>query len=464
MDAQYKDYAYGDNAKVLKNRVNNSPSPVSVEPKEPRKSKKPSTAGARSRAVASQVGAIPNSGVNPKAMNANTLAQNTARSTTDFSGRIDTSEYKDSPVGKFFASTGGLDDDARARLFPKKSIDVPQPVAAPSASPTTGGATPSALIGAQQQAGTSRFDKSKLTLGNNPYTGQVGMFKDGQMLDPSSVRLSGGNLGGTPLPAGQSPFFMKSQAAQGLVPQAGTASAIPGMQQNPAVGMPGGNWTGMLNQDDAIFKALMANVGNDYKTGTGNPAFASDPMMAQSLARRDSLQASLDTFNRQNPLRPGASVGDIISNRASTFTQRKELEDLNKDIFGRSDLGTKLQMAILDSLTKKDISQGDNQTALAKQAMENQGMWDTRSMMEGNENMRHLANLQAGVGQPKPGEDQFAKLTTDGMREYYKTMLANNPGMTEDDFVELLSSSSTKLKNKMSGNTSGIVKDRLGKY
>jgi len=50
------------------------------------------------------------------------------------------------------------------------------------------------------------------------------------------------------------------------------------------------------------------------------------------------------------------------------------------------------------------------------------------------------------------------------MREYYKAMLANNPGMTEDDFVNLLSSSSTKLKNKMSGNTSGIVKDLLGKY
>ena len=46
--------------------------------------------------------------------------------------------------------------------------------------------------------------------------------------------------------------------------------------------------------------------------------------------------------------------------------------------------------------------------------------------------MRHFANLQAGVGQPKPGEDPFAKLTADGMREYYKTILANNPGMEED--------------------------------
>ena len=304
--------------------------------------------------------------------------------------------------------------------------------------------------------GIDRFDPNKLTLGNGP-DGKVGMFKDGKMLDPTKTRLSGGNLGGTPLPAGQSPFFIKSQAAQGLVPQPGTASAIPGMQQNPAVGMPGGNWTGMLNQDDAIFKARMANVGQDYRIGTGNPAFASDPMMAQSLARRDSLQASVDTFNRQNPLRQGASVGDIISNRAATAVQRKEIEGLNADIFGRSDLGTKLQMAILDSLTKKDISRGDNQTTLAKQGLENEGLWATRSMMEGNENLRHAAGLEAGVGQPKPGEDPFAKVGPNAIQEVLKAQLAANPDMTIEDITSLVNNLRTSLSGKPGGQLTNVL-------
>lgn len=288
--------------------------------------------------------------------------------------------------------------------------------------------------------------------------GTVSMFNaDGTKADPSKARLSGGNLGGTPLPAGQSPFFMKSEAAKTLVPQPGTASAIPGMQQSPAVTMPGGNWTGMLNQDDAIFKAQMANVGQDYRIGTGNPAFASDPMMAQSLARRDSLQASLDTFNRQNPLRPGASVGEIISNRAATAAQRKELEALNADIFGRSDLGTKLQMAILDSLTKKGIAAGENQTALAKQGLENEGQFATRSMMEGNENLRHAASLRAGVGQPKPGEDPFAKVGPNAIQEVLKAQLAANPNMTIEDITSLVNNLSTRLSGKPGGQLKSVL-------
>ena len=381
-------------------------------------------------------------------------------------------------IGNFFKGASGLDDDARARLFPatvpakNASLSGYSDVSGLQKAEANAGLRPKMPVGESSSYGSNkntpvkspvddklsidRFDPNKLTLGNGP-DGKVGMFKDGKMLDPSKTRLSGGNLGGTPLPVGQSPFFMKSQAAQGLVPQPGTASAIPGMQQNPAVGMPGGNWTGMLNQDDAIFKAQMANVGQDYRIGTGNPAFANDPMMAQSLARRDSLQASLDTFNRQNPLRSGASVGDIISNRASTFNQRKEIEDLNKDIFGRSDLGTKLQMAMLDSLTKKNISQGDNQTALAKQAMENQGQWDTRSMMEGNENLRHAASLQAGVGQPKPGEDPFAKVGPNAIQEVLKAQLAANPDMTIEDITSLVNNLSTRLSGRPGGQLASVL-------
>ncbi|NCC84650.1 MAG: hypothetical protein EOM03_11060 [Clostridia bacterium] len=290
--------------------------------------------------------------------------------------------------------------------------------------------------------------------------GTVSLFNaDGTKADPSKIRLSGGNLGGTPLPAGQSPFFMKSEAAKGLVPQPGPDSANPGTPQAPAATMLGGNMTGMFAQDDAIFKARMANIGKDYRVGAGNPAFANDPQMAQLLARRDSLQSSVDTFNRQNPLDRGARVGDIISNRAATHQQRKEIEGLNKDIFGRSDLGTKLQMAMLDSLTKKDISQGENQTTLAKQNMENQGQWDTRTMMEGNENMRHLANLQAGVGQPKPGEDPWDdKFLAEVGKDYFKALReGGNPG-DMDEYLKQAKSYALKARAGKKGMLADILK------
>ena len=350
-----------------------------------------------------------------------------------------------------------LDQALRQNTFKPSTLSPAGSVQnSPGSNPTN--TVPSKLIGAQQDAGTSRFDKSKLTLGNNPYTGQVGMFKDGQMLDPSSVRLSGGNLGGTPLPDGQSPFFMKSEAAKGLVPQPGTASAVPGTQQSPAATMLGGNWTGMLNQDDAIFKARMANIGKDYRVGAGNPAFAKDPQMAQLLARRDSLQSNVDTFNRQNPLDRGASVGDIISNRAATYQQRKEIEGLNKDIFGHSDLGTKLQMAMLDSLTKKDISRGDNQTKLAQQNMENQGMFDTHAMMEANANARHVANIQAGVGQPKPGEDPWDdKFLAEVGKDYFKALReGGNPG-DMDEYLKQAKSYALKARAGKKGMLADIL-------
>ena len=75
------------------------------------------------------------------------------------------------------------------------------------------------------------------------------------------------NLGGNPV---KEAMFIKSQAAQGLVPQPGTASAIPGMQQNPAVTMPGGDMTGLMNQETAMLSSILqgtksgANFGQNF--------------------------------------------------------------------------------------------------------------------------------------------------------------------------------------------------------
>lgn len=222
---------------------------------------------------------------------------------------------------------------------------------------------PSKLIGAQQEAGTSRFDKSKLTLGNNPYTGQVGMFKDGQMLEPGSVRLSGGNLGGTPLPAGQSPFFMKSEAAKGLVPQAGTASAIPGMQQNPVLTTPGGNMTGIMNQETAMLSAAMGQgmkpgQYQDFSKSIGmNPSTPGGDAAFRSI---EAQIADLTNMNKQLAGGYGQSTemgGWSKTKRTNMIMQNTDqIRQLNDSLTGRSTLANDLVKALLAAQTEKETT------------------------------------------------------------------------------------------------------------
>ena len=434
MGAQYKNYAYGDNAKVLKNRVNNSPSPgvPSDEKKLLSESEK---------ILNDPAGYVP-------------PGQKT----------IFTAAAEGINKNKAIKRANELGGNYDETIFRNKNNSKSKPNLGPGNGTTN--TVPSKLIGAQQEAGTSRFDESKLTLGNNPYTGQVGMFKDGQMQEPGSVRLSGGNLGGTPLEAGQSPFFMKSQAAQGLVPQSGTASAIPGMQQNPAVGMPGGNWTGMLNQDNALFKAQMADVKSGFRgPGTGNPAFATDGGYADKQYKRDQLISQLASFDRANPT-ANMTPGQLIASRQASSGIRGQLDTVNAELFQADELTAKAKQGMLEATTSRANNAATNMTSSENQKLENQGMNEVWSMREGNENLRHAASLAAGqyAAKTNPKDDPYNNLYPDSLKEYFKTQLTNNPNMSREEYAEMVHSATTSLKNKTGGAGNGITKDRLDKY
>lgn len=228
------------------------------------------------------------------------------------------------------------------------------------------GQTP--FIADRSMSGNERFDKTKLTLGNTP-SGKVGMFKDGEMLDPSKTRLSGGNLGGTPLPVGQSPFFMKSQAAQGLVPQAGTASAIPGMQQNPAVTTPGGNMTGIMNQETAM---LSAALGQNMKPGQYqdfSKSIGMNPSTPGGDAAFRSIEAQIaDLTNMNKQLLGGygqtTDMGRMSQGKRMAMVQKNSetIKGLNDSLTGRSTLANDLVKALIGAQT------GEKTTAMTAAA------------------------------------------------------------------------------------------------
>lgn len=232
------------------------------------------------------------------------------------------------------------------------------------------------------------------------------------------------------------------------------------------------DFTGQAALDEQVFGMAMARAKdgtlppNIYgPPGQGAGTYSRDSLMQQDVQRRDELLAKIDDFTRKNPIRPGAGVGEIVSNAMATRDARREVKALNDNIFGRSDLANKIQMALLDSLTKKDVATQTNQTDLMKQGLENQGQYDTREMMEGHEDRRTAAQIAAGqFGQKmSPKDDPFFSLASDSLKEYYKNWLATNPNGSEDDFVNLVSSSMGKMRNKVNGKSSKI-QEVLGKY
>jgi len=274
-------------------------------------------------------------------------------------------------VGDYLGGTGDatlgdekkkLDQTLRQNTFKLSVLSPNKPSPSAPGNGTTN-TVPSKLIGAQQEAGTSRFDKSKLTLGNNPYTGQVGMFKDGQMLEPGSVRLSGGNLGGTPLPVGQSPFFMKSEAAKTLVPQPGTASAIPGMQQNPAVTMPGGDWTGTMNQETAM---LSTALGQNMKPGQYqdfSKSIGMNPNTPGGDGAFRNIESQISMLNNQNSQLMGGygqsvEMGNMSKTKRLAMVQanNEQIKGLSDSLTGRSTLANDLVKALLTAQTGKETT------------------------------------------------------------------------------------------------------------
>lgn len=229
------------------------------------------------------------------------------------------------------------------------------------------------------------------------------------------------------------------------------------------------DYSGQAGLDQQVFEMSMARakdgtlpVGGPFgPPGQGAGTYSKDSLMQQDVQRRDMLLSQIDGFNRKNTLGPNAKLGDIVNNAMATRDMRREVKGLNDNIFGRSDLANKIQMAILDSMTKQDVATQTNQTDLAKQGLENQGQFDTRQMMEGHEDMRTAAQIKAGQyagGQAGKAYDQqgFYDLIKSVGVEGAKKKLELNP----DEDLALYT------KNFWTGATgsSPILKDLLNNH
>ena len=254
---------------------------------------------------------------------------------------------------------------------------------------------PSKLIGAQQEAGTSRFDKSKLTLGNNPYTGQVGMFKNGEMISNQDAATALGQKG-----KGQ--FLGKFSAPVGGVT----------------------DFTNLFSQDQKLFQAQMAAVnrgeGSGIFTGPADPGagrYGQGSQISALQSRRDMLQSKIDLYNKNNPITKGSSVGDIISNTVATQQMRDEIKNIDDTIFGKNDLANKIQQEIIR------MQSGENEQNLRnKGAAESQHIAGNYGLMQQELQNKGAANT-ARIG---------------ASADFIKNMLGGKPaefGKTKKDFV-----------------------------
>ena len=379
-------------------------------------------------------------------------------------------------IAGLFKSTGGLDDDARARLFPgtvpakNSTISGYSDISGLQKAEAKAGLRPKMPVGNSSSYGSNqgtpvksqvddklsidRFDPNKLTLGNGP-DGQVGMFKDGQMLDPGSVRLSGGNLGGTPLPAGQSPFFMKSEAAKTLVPQPGTASAIPGMQQNPAVTTLGGNMTGLMNQETAMLSSVLqgtksgANFGQNFGQAPAAPGGA--PQIGDR-AYRDLERNITDMRNQQKAFMSGnyspSAFGTLSPTKrmamaASLGEQIKGMEDT---LFNRSSLANDLVKALVAAQSGENIAgtaaaagteqqkiktAGDIQVgAMDAAATQGSNAYKQDVNAEHKNKTRQSVNIRAGI---KSLEDEYAQNQDPSIKKQLDDLRAQLLTLEADD-------------------------------
>ena len=254
---------------------------------------------------------------------------------------------------------------------------------------------PSKLIGAQQEAGTSRFDRSKLTLGNNPYTGQVGMFKNGEMISNQDAATVLGQKG-----KGQ--FLGKFSAPVGGVT----------------------DFTNLFSQDQKLFQAQMAAVnrgeGSGIFTGPADPGagrYGQGSQISALQSRRDMLQSKIDLYNKNNPITKGSSVGDIISNTVATQQMRDEIKHIDDTIFGKNDLANKIQQEIIR------MQSGENEQNLRnKGALESQHIAGNYGLMQQELQNKGAANT-ARIG---------------ASADFMKNMLGGKPaefGKTKSDFV-----------------------------
>ena len=388
---------------------------------------------------------------------------------------------KNNTPGAPLGLTVGSTIDKNATTYDETSFRNPQVKARGADTPRMGAKLGPGLTLTQDGQGNVSFfgaDGKKLTPAEARLSArqsgqkeQTGVFSGySKTTGPGGVENFSPNFSTPTQPApqqGGNPFFIKSTAAQGLVPQPGTASAVPGMEQNPASsGVPGGNWTGMLNQDNALFKAQMADVKSGFRgPGIGNPAFATDGGYADKQYKRDQLISQLASFDRANPT-ANMTPGQLIASRQSSSGLRGQLDTINAELLQADELATRAKLGILDATTSRANNAATNMTSSENQKLENQGTNEVWSMREGNENLRHAASLAAGqyAAKTNPKDDPYNNLYPDSLKEYFKTQLTNNPNRAREEYAEMVHSATTSLKNKTGGAGNGITKDRLDKY
>ena len=269
------------------------------------------------------------------------------------------------------------------------------------------------------------------------------------------MRLSGGNLGGTPLPAGQQTTFNRISVPMpgGAAAPSGGAPAQPG-----ASGFTGTtNYTNLFANDAKIDAMRLANAKNDYRIGEGNPRFFTGPgepgagnyapgsATSQFQDRRNLVQAQLDEYNRRNPLASNASVGEIIAHQANTKSMRDEIQHIDEQIFGRTDLANKIMTALIGKDATLGAQALENEGKMGVQALENQSLNDLWTMREGEENKRHGLSLLFG-GKAGAGKDPLADADIDFRKssglEMLKYMKEN--GATQDELSAFASDYSLK--------------------
>ena len=409
MAAQMKDYAYGDNAAVLRDRVNagkpvqkndgnitaqmkdlNPPNPLAKDTSRATLRKKADDMRARLAAKNNGDGSLVRTNLAPKGSGSQFIQ--------DLGSAV-------SAVGGAFKSVGSWADEGiknlantpfmpetRDYLFgtQKSTLDKEgERLAAASRSNTfnpskltiglnssgknpgngTTNTVPSKLIGAQQEAGTSRFDKSKLTLGNNPYTGQVGMFKNGEMISNQDAATALGQKGN-----GQ--FLGKFSAPVGGVT----------------------DFTNLFSQDQKLFQAQMAAVnrgeGSGIFTGPADPGagrYGQGSQISALQSRRDMLQSKIDLYNKNNPITKGSSVGDIISNTVATQQMRDEIKNIDDTIFGKNDLANKIQQELIKMQAGANEQNIRNQGAIDSQHIAGSyGLMQQRLQNEGSDNIARI--------------------------------------------------------------------------
>ena len=346
MAAQMKDYAYSDNADVLRGKVNtgtpvlrgkvDNASIARITPDSPISSSE------RDKIFNNPEGYVP---------------PGTRTIFDSMSDAINANKAR-----KRSLEIGGRYDETGFR-----NKNMPSPVSGLSSGATN--TVPSKLIGAQQEAGISRFDKSKLTLGNNPYTGQVGMFKNGEMISNQDAATALGQKGN-----GQ--FLGKFSAPVGGVT----------------------DFTNLFSQDQKLFQAQVAAVnrgeGSGIFTGPADPGagrYGQGSQISALQSRRDMLQSKIDLYNKNNPITKGSSVGDIISNTVATQQMRDEIKNIDDTIFGKNDLANKIQQELIRMQAGANEQNIRNQGAIDSQNIAGSyGLMQQRLQNEGSGNVARI--------------------------------------------------------------------------